>query len=236
MREQLRILARVAEIDEEASTLDTQLEEIPKKLSSFRSDLERLNMLLEGERKELLDAEALLRSQESELAATQDALGKAKAKAVKARSGKEAEAGEREIEGFRRSVREREDELLKLQEAIEQVRGKVEQHSRELEEAAALFAEDEKEDQARLESIQSERAIIGQKREAAAAELPRDILSRYERIRARRGSGTAWVEEGSCQACRISLSAKLFMELQRGEELHQCPNCNRVLIYRPLVL
>ncbi len=98
-----------------------------------------------------------------------------------------------------------------------------------------MFAAEEEKAKARISELETERSKVLLGREDVAAKLPRNLVRRYDQIRERRGSGVAFAEEGHCLACRIALAPQMFIELQRGEELLQCPSCVRILIYRPLV-
>ncbi len=53
-------------------------------------------------------------------------------------------------------------------------------------------------------------------------------------IFARRG-GLAVVEvrAGTCQGCHMNVPPQLFNQIQRNEQVILCPNCQRMLYWRP---
>jgi predicted nucleic acid-binding Zn-ribbon protein len=69
-------------------------------------------------------------------------------------------------------------------------------------------------------------------RKALAAAVPKVLYRRYELVRKRRGSAVAWTATGTCSACHIAISPMMFQKLRRGEELDQCPSCQRILYFR----
>jgi predicted nucleic acid-binding Zn-ribbon protein len=64
MRDQLRALARLSEIDASAGDIDQELKDIPARIADMRADVEKLEAMLQRERQELEDAERLGRQHE----------------------------------------------------------------------------------------------------------------------------------------------------------------------------
>ncbi|MFW6050511.1 MAG: zinc ribbon domain-containing protein [Myxococcota bacterium] len=235
MRDQLRALAKLSDIDSAARELDTELDEIPRRIEEMRSDVRRLEGLLSKEREQLSEAEGLKKSQEEEIASRNDAISRAKIKGAKARTPKEADAAEREVEANRRAIKEREDEVLRLDEVIEKVRSQVEQHQGELEELQRMFQQEEEKAGSRTAELQKERAKVLEGRDEVAASIPRNLLSRYERVRSRFGTGVAVIVDERCTACSMALPPQQFIQVQRGEDVVQCPSCLRILLHKPLI-
>lgn len=235
MREQLAALAKLSEIDESAREYDAELKELPARIDETRNDVRRLEELLGQERQQLEEAEGLKKQQQDEIAQRNEAIARAKAKGAKARTPKEADAAEREAEANRRAIKEREDEIHRLDEAIEKVRSQVEAHEKDLEELRQHFAEEEKQANERVTELEAKRKEVLHGRDEVAAKLPKQLLKRYERVRSARGSGVAMLTSESCSACSMALPPQLFIEIQRGESIQQCPNCLRLLVYKSLV-
>jgi uncharacterized protein len=235
VREQLRALAKLSDIDAAASEFDAELRQIPQHIEEMRADVQRLEGLLAKEREQLAEAEALKRSQEEDIASRNGAISKAKIKGAKSRTPKEVDAAEREVELNRRAIKEREDEILRLDEVIEKVRSQVEQHQKELDEFRNEFLQEEEKSKKRVAELEAERSKVLAGRDEAAAKIPRPLLSRYERFQKRLGSGVAVIVDERCTVCSMALPAQQFIQVQRGEEVEQCPNCLRILLYKPLI-
>ena len=73
--------------------------------------------------------------------------------------------------------------------------------------------------------------------ELIAANLARDLVSRYELIFSRRG-GTAVVEVagGICQGCFMNIPPQLGNEIIRSDKIHLCPSCQRIVYVKPAPL
>jgi predicted nucleic acid-binding Zn-ribbon protein len=72
------------------------------------------------------------------------------------------------------------------------------------------------------------------RRETLVATVDGDLRRRYEMIFSRRG-GLAVVEirGGTCQGCHMNIPPQLFNLIQRNEQVIPCPNCQRILHWRP---
>jgi predicted nucleic acid-binding Zn-ribbon protein len=62
--------------------------------------------------------------------------------------------------------------------------------------------------------------------------LPAALLKRYEFINQRRNGGAiAEVRQGVCTGCHMNILPQQFIDLQKGEEILQCPHCQRILYW-----
>jgi predicted nucleic acid-binding Zn-ribbon protein len=235
MRDELRALAKLGEIDLSAADLDKELKAIPAKLEEQRANLNHLEQLLAMERNQLGDAERLKSAQALEASQRSEMLARAKAKGAKARNAREAEAAEREVDAVRRTMREREEEAGKLHDAIAKVEASLSQHETEFEGFRTLFSAEETAAKARLAELEVERAKALEGRDQVVAKLPPVVVKRYERVREKRGAGVAEVIDGTCQGCRLHVPPQQFIQIQRCEGVEQCPHCLRLLYFKPSI-
>jgi len=236
VRDQMRALAKLAEIDSAARDFDKELAEIPARLDELRDTVQRLESLLSHERQQLAEAESLRKQQTDEIAARHDAISKAKAKSAKARNMREADASEREVDANRRMVREREEEIARLDEAIARVKGSLEGHEKEFESLRSMFAEEEQKANERLAELQAERAKATAGRDEYVEKLPKNVVTAYDRLQQKRPPAVVDVTAGgTCQGCRLALPPQQFVELQRAEALLQCEHCRRFMTFKPII-
>ena len=67
---------------------------------------------------------------------------------------------------------------------------------------------------------------------AACKVLPAPILARYEFIRSRLANPViVSVDQGVCSGCNISIPPQFFIELQKGQQILSCPNCQRLIFW-----
>jgi uncharacterized protein len=70
-------------------------------------------------------------------------------------------------------------------------------------------------------------------RTEAAATIPADLLTLYERIRAHSGgTGAAMLKARQCQGCRIELNGRELAAVRNADphEVVRCENCGRILV------
>lgn len=235
MRDELVALGKLAEIDSSAREFDVELKELPQRIDSMRSDVATLEALLAQERQQLEAAKQLRDQQATELQLKTEQLSRARGKAAKARNLREADAAEREVDTLRRALKEREEELLRLEETIKKKTASLGEREKQFEEARTMFLEEDKQARARIAELEAKRAEVTHGRDEWAAKVPRIELRRYERRREAKGQAVSIVSEGTCGMCRFALPPQLFIEAQRGETKTICPNCQTVIIFRGLL-
>jgi predicted nucleic acid-binding Zn-ribbon protein len=52
-------------------------------------------------------------------------------------------------------------------------------------------------------------------------------------VRQRRPRAIAHTHDGVCAGCHIAVPPMMFQKMLRREEFEQCPNCRRILYYKP---
>lgn len=232
MRDELSSLIRLAELDSSARDLDEELQKIPDTLSDMRGNVEKLEALLNREREQLEEARELQRQQQAQIEESQEALTRARGKTTQASNTREADAARREVDAVKRTLKDREDEALKLTEAIEKVAASVNQHEKEFAEFKSLFDAEDEQANGRLRELESQRATVLAGRDEIIAKIPKVIVRRYDRIRKQRGSGVSEVRNGGCSACRLQVPSQQLLRVQRFEDWEQCQNCSRILFWK----
>lgn len=146
-------------------------------------------------------------------------------------NAREMKAVEAEIETTVRRIDEHEELLLEVLGEVEvletragdlviageQVRSRATELEQERDDAAKhLLVE--------LGELQADRG-------RRAAQLPSELLERYEAAAARAGgTGVGKLIDNSCTACRLSMSRADIGELLAGPPLTTCPQCHRLLV------
>lgn len=229
MRDELRALVKLAEIDGSAREIRRELDELPRHLASMKLDVSRLEQMLDAERRSLEEAQALRTSHENEIAKSNEALSRAKSKGAKAKNAREVEAAEREIEGIRRTIKERDDEKGRLAQAISQKNASLGDREAKLAEFRQLFDAEATQANARMAELEKQIGNVTAGRDAIVGNLPKTLLARYERVRTRHAVPVSEVVDGTCKGCRMAIPPQQFNNLQRADSIEQCPFCHRFL-------
>ncbi|MBM4247387.1 MAG: hypothetical protein FJ148_26965 [Deltaproteobacteria bacterium] len=230
----IEILASLQEIDRRNRERQLELAELERQSTELQVALAAKRQQVEGTRAESGTANSRRRDLEAQL---QDAESKNKERRMRLgriRNDKELIVAQREIEVAKESNSRLEEEILTLLEQTEAVDGGLREAESELatlEERVASHAEASR---GRMGQLRAEIDGDRSERESIAARLSVPLRKRYQQIFERRG-GVAVVEvrRGICVGCNMHLPPQLYIEIQKGREVHICPSCNRILFHRP---
>ncbi len=224
---------------EELSALDAEIRHLDEQLTTDRD-------ALAGIKQEIARLEERVASYSASIAdmgrargeATQDArqlstqVEKSREKLGRARNEREQNAASREVEELRRLHKDREEEMGKLTMLEAQAQKSKEEAEAELaqkHEQLASMVESTTGKLAEAERARDEKLVL---RKDAAAKLPKNVLSRYDTIRRRKGVAIAATETGTCLACQMAIPPQLFQRILRGDAMELCPHCQRILYYK----
>jgi len=235
VRDQLKALVRLAEIDSLAKDIDDRLKGIPLELEERRLGVKRLEELVAKQKAGIAEAERLYAQQETDIASRNDQLGKSRSKSAKARTMREAEAAERELETVRRTIKDGEGERDRLKERIEKSRAGLAEPEKALEEQKAELATAEAAVEGRLGElrIEREKTLVG--RSEVAAKIDKAHLRVYDRLRTKISNPVAEAANGTCTACRISIAPQRFMQMAKATEIMACMHCMRILYVKSAI-
>lgn len=235
MRDELVALAKLADMDESARDIEDRLKSIPQHLEELRSGVQMLEHLLSQEREQLTAAQQLKTTQSGALKEQAEGLQRARKKAAHAQTAREADAGTREIEANRNAMKAREEELGRIGEAIDAKIASLAQRETEFEEAKGVLQGEEESSKTKLAELEEQRGELLHGREELVSKLTNTIVKRYERLRTGLPNAVVIIKDGNCPACRMALPPQLTIDLQRADELHQCPHCRRIIIHQSIV-
>jgi len=227
---------------EKLSELDAELKELSDVLRKERGELETKKTRLAGLIERLSRGKQSIEEMEK---ARGDLMGEARQmliqversreKLSRCRTERESNAVQRELEELRKLHRDREIEMEKLDVLIAQGRADVTAVLGEHDKLEADLLSIEDAATGRIAEAQSQFDERSKLRLELVKAVPPQVYRRYELVRSRRGTALAYTHSGICSACNISLSPMLFQKLKRGEDMDQCPSCNRIIYYRAVM-
>jgi predicted nucleic acid-binding Zn-ribbon protein len=231
MKDQLKLLEELQRHDARLQEVEAGLKTLPEKLQADRATLAQWEARVEKERQELAESEKFRRELELQLKTDEQNVAKAKTKMQAVKTGKDYMAAQREVEATRKMISDREEEILKLVDAIEATKKRIEAHEQDVAQLRELVAKQEEVTSAKLAELRAQADGARAAREEVAAKVQPAVLKRYGTIRIRRGLAVVPVKNGVCQGCHMAIPPQLYRTVQRAQTMETCPTCNRIIYW-----
>jgi hypothetical protein len=235
LKNQLQLLEELQRHDARLQEHEIALKSLPEKLQLTKNDLAKFEALLARERGSLGETEKFRRDLEGQLKVDEGNITRSKGKLTQVKTSKDYMAAQREIETTRKLVSDREDELLRLIEAIEVTKKTIAGHEADIAELRTHIAAEEAVVEGKLAEVRAKVAQEKGVRDALAAQVKPEFMKKYSTIRLRRGLAVVPVVKGVCQGCHMTIPPQLFNLLQRGTSIETCPTCARIVYWNELM-
>lgn len=229
--DEIRALEELAAMDAEVKALEEKLAEERGVLGSLKESLKKLDDRLLVDRTTVGAADKQRQELQIDIRTMTQQIEHSREKLNRSRTERESQAAQRELEELRKLVRDREDEIQRIDGDTAAVRTQVEVTEAEHQKLAEELAAKEGDIQAKVTRLESDRQQKGGGREMIVKRLPPVLFRRYEQIRGRRGTAVAQTTDGTCNKCNMSLPPQLFHKLRREPLIEQCPSCNRIIYF-----
>ncbi len=147
-------------------------------------------------------------------------------------SGKQLEDLQHELATLKRRQTVLEDDLLEVMERREATAADVERGRAALSGIEQRLLDATRRRDEALAELKATEERGQHERRTFIAELPVDLVTLYERIRARNGTGAALLREHRCGACRLELDRTAIGRLREAapDEVLRCEECGVVLV------
>ena len=219
--------SKIARLEGEMPRLQKQIETIQEAVAQAKKTSEALKLKVDATRKEL-------RSKEKDLDVIAGKRSKQEGRLYEVKTNKEYSAVLLEIEEIKQEKAKTEEEILALMELGERLAVDVRDSEKQLATREEQGRRDEAGVRDRLRALEADLVSVRRERDARAKDLPRNVLSDYERIlKAKGGLAIASVSNaGFCGGCRVSIRPQAVQELRQATGLMICENCGRYLYWQ----
>ena len=210
--EQAALNAGIAELEQSLAAVQASLAEHHARMTEFRRERAELDAALHAEQENIRRSETNMKE---------------------IRTNKEFQAVGREITAARKQVNDLEEQQLQLDSRCEELQATIDACQTELATLADSAKNGSEEKLSVIATLQSTIDTASVKREAIVKELSSSLVRRYTQLRdQRRGQALAEARDGSCMGCNMQLPPQLYNMLFKGDEMHFCPHCQRILVLK----
>jgi len=229
---QLSPLIELQKLDLRIADLKEQRRKIPERLEENEAPLREAKRVFQ---EASASVEALIkdrRTHEKDLEAHEDRVGKMKDRAAQLKTNQEYQAHLFEIELANKKRGDIEEKILLAMEQIEQTQRTIAAAQVQLKESEALFLKEKSTLDGKDQVLAAELAGLEAKQKELSGRVEKVLLARYNKLKAtRKDQALALIKNGICVGCRLQLPPQLISQVKRGDEVHTCPYCYRMLYW-----
>jgi len=212
------------EIERELGSLDDG-SELEATLLKHSNEIEKLKERVRLVRRDAIDLELMLKGIEEKL---EEMHGKIRSGAI--RNPREVVRIEGEIKALERQRDEVETKALQRYEELDELEEKLKSMEKEHEDMVERLNLVKQNYTERLSQLQSELEELRKRRQELVTQVDEEALEKYERLRERKGGlAVATVDGELCSACRVTLTASTWRQMDDPQALPTCENCGRII-------
>lgn len=232
MNELLAQLVVLQAIDKEIDQIDQAIKAEQSGLDERISALAKREAFINELQEKIEMQQRESRTLEGEMADKMSHVRDRQSKMMQVQTGREQTALLKEIEDAKKSAKENEEKIVAMMVSIEQLTTQITAEKNLLKGEKELVAEETNKVRANIETINKGKKEKDGLRSEQAVKIKGSVLRKYDTLRQRRnGLAVVNVVDGVCQGCFMSLPPQLFNRLLRGDELFDCPTCQRMIHY-----
>ena len=236
MNAEIAQLVALQEIDLEIDKIDKEIrqeqEALDDRIKKLADKEAHINALTE----EIDELEKERRTLEDEMSDKMAHVKERQSKMMQVQTGREQTALLKEIEDAKKSAKESEERIVEIMEKVENLSAEAEEEKNLLKGEKALVAEETEKVRKAIEDINKGKKDKTSVRDKQAADINPRIMKKYTTLRERRnGLAVVNANDGVCQGCFMSLPPQQFNLLLKGDQMLDCPTCQRMLYHKEKV-
>ncbi|MGB6063337.1 MAG: C4-type zinc ribbon domain-containing protein [Desulfomonilaceae bacterium] len=233
LREQLLLLEKLQQIDNEIDQHENDLARLPVEVQDIAKNLVVIRREISEARERLASLEKDVRKKEQDLAVEQEKIKRSERRLLSIKNQKEYNALSREVKLGKKVVGEIEDAMLGFMTEMEKIKKVVDRKDKEYEGFEKGLLEKKQEMEAITTRAKAALVSLVTEKRRISEEVDRDLLKRYETVKKARGNAVVELQNGSCSGCHLAIPPQLNIRILKQEEMILCPNCHRILYVKP---
>lgn len=232
---QLDRLAALQEVDRRLKDRRDRMEALVSEADDYELELGRQRALVASIRTDRDTLETRRATMDRQLEVSGNKIRDNRMRMNRVRNSTELLALQREIDLSKESNQLVEEELLQVMEAVETLTLQLSEAQEALQKLEAQADAEVARRRAEAASLRDEVEAERDHRESLASGMEPSLRSQYEQLFERRGGAAVVIARGGiCTGCRMHIPPQLYNELQKHRDaVRQCPNCRRILFWRP---
>jgi predicted nucleic acid-binding Zn-ribbon protein len=231
MKEQIKVLVKLQQLDTETVRIKSTLNDVSKKLENLDSSLKEIEQTIEEQESVINELKKQYRDYESDVKVNLAKIKKSQEKLRSVKTNKEYQSLLKEIEDVKSKNSLIEDKMIECLDRIDETEDIIAKKRDDY----LLFSDRVKSEK---QSIEHEAGIDKKKldeldmdRKKVSDLIDSQLFKKYLVIKEQNQGGLAVVpvKDAVCYGCNVNLPPQLYNELFRHDSLKFCPNCQRII-------
>lgn len=230
MNERIEVLRRLQSIDTKIKRLEGdklyRSHDIQKKQHQIQQKKTELSKTSE----EIKTFHRNINSKELDLKSKEAEIGKLRQQMNLVKTNKEYSALKTEIGGKEADKSVLEDEVLRMMTTYEEMQQRYKSFEKAISQEESQLMEVQKQVDTDIQAMESEIAVLREKRVNYADKVEHNALQQYNRLVSHKDAiAIVSVVNQVCQGCFMSVTAQTLNQLMSGRDLTFCHSCGRIL-------
>ncbi|MDC7225859.1 MAG: C4-type zinc ribbon domain-containing protein [Spirochaetales bacterium] len=215
--------------------IERDINEIPKAMVTKTELLNRLkktyiekNEKVEGTKKRIANLRTRLAEAEAQREQYEKQMDEIKTQ-------REYEVLDKEIKDATEREQDCRKDIIKSEKDLEEFKYMLERDEQLINQQEEELAAEEEKNKNESESKRQLLEELEEQEKQTTPDMDSEILFKFERIiKSKSGVGIVPVKNAVCSGCHMILPAQFVNEVRKGEEIHFCPYCSRILFFEEI--
>ncbi|MBI5076181.1 MAG: hypothetical protein HZB62_13580 [Nitrospirae bacterium] len=230
MEDRIKLLVQLQQTDTRMLEKRRFIDKVPLRISEVdepfkkaKAEWEKMKLKAEAAAKKRKDKEKALED-------AQEKIRKMRARTSDIKNNKEYQAHLKEIESSEKEIAAIEEQILQIMTEIDTTQKEELEFGQNVKREEEKIQGFKKELEADVERLTQELGRMKEERAGLVALVDADTYNRYLKLlRDGKGVAVARAEDNICLGCDMNIPPQLSLEIRKGSELVQCPQCYRIL-------
>ena len=215
--------------------IEREINEIPKAIVTKKELLNRLKKTYIEKNEKVENIKKRIANLRNKLAEAESLREKYEKQMDEIKTQREYEVLDKEIKDATEKEQECRKDIIKSEKDLEEFKYMLERDEK-------LISQQEEDLAAEEEKIKNESELkkqmleeLSEQEKNTTPDMDEEILFKFERIiKSKSGVGIVPVKNAVCSGCHMMLPAQFVNEVRKGEDIHFCPYCSRILFFEEM--
>jgi len=230
VQDRIRLLVQLQQTDTRMLEKRRFIDRVPLRISEVDEPFKKASAEWEKMKQKAEAVAKKKKDKEKALEDAQEKIGKMRARTSDIKNNKEYQAHLKEIESSEKEIAALEDQILQVMTEIDAAQKEQQEFGENVKREEEKIQGFKQQLEADVKRFEQELSRMKDERTGLVAQVDADTYNLYLKLlRNGKGLAVARAEDNICLGCDMNIPPQLSLEIRKGSELVQCPQCYRIL-------